>query len=182
MRTHWKKWLPGLLALALVYWTIAPLIALYRINAAAAAGDSDALRGTVDFEALRESLKIQLTASLRSRTFGTSRFIPVARMGTRVAAALVEAPVNLLVTPLGIHYMLRGYLFEQDEFPPTIDPDAPTLKGAVLSGYFSHFKGLDFFAVSMPADGGGALTLFLHREGLSWRLSNVLLPLTATQH
>lgn len=98
---------------------LGPYFAAWRIRAAVAAGDADALHEFVDFEAVRENLKSELRrtvgASRRARDRqagppgdgGAEAPDPAPDLGSQLAVAVGEAMIDRFATPEGVDRALR---------------------------------------------------------------------------
>jgi hypothetical protein len=158
-------------ALALVvlapatYAYLTPYLALGSIRDAAKAGDAAALSEHVDFQALRESLKLQIQERL-DRGAQQSQH-PLAAFGSLLAGALAAPAVDSLVTPENVTKLLGGQDVGSSE-GPKIKLDADDLR----MGY----QGLNAFEVSTAASSATGVRLILERRGaLSWKLTDIRL-------
>jgi hypothetical protein len=92
-----------------------PYIALDRVKRAADARDAQTVSRYVDFPALRESLKQQVTELLTRRIDIQKSGNPLAVIGAMIGAALVGPLVDSYATPAGVAAILNG-------IPPRGDP------------------------------------------------------------
>src|SRR5579862_4994538 len=102
-----KKW-PLLIVLLLNLFTTAyfgsAYLAASRFKDAAISADPDRLDAAVDFPAVRESLKSQLSAAMM-RKFQTDPHLngnPLAGLGMMLGPVIVDKAVDAYVTPDGI--------------------------------------------------------------------------------
>lgn len=111
-------------ALGFVY--ASPYIALDRVKRAADARDAQTVNEYVDFPALRESLKQQVTDLLTRRIDIQKSGNPLAVIGAMIGAALVGPLVDSYATPDGVAAILNG-------IPPRGNPGErpPAPAGAV---------------------------------------------------
>jgi hypothetical protein len=100
-------------ALGFAYAT--PYIALNNLKRAADARDAQTVNQYVDFPALRESLKQQVTGLLTRRLGEHSNGNPLAAIGAMIGAALIGPLVDAYATPDGVAALLNG-------MPPRGDP------------------------------------------------------------
>lgn len=165
----------AILGLALVACFISPFVAAQRLIRAARTGDVAGLEQTVDFPALRASLKSELNAraamEIRDRT-GENRAL--AALGMMLAPSLVEGAVDGLVTPEGVAAMVRSGDKPRPEKPvPSADTPA-TPKERIHQSW--AYRGVNRFAVTLTRDDrpDDPLVLIMERRGpLSWKLAGV---------
>lgn len=181
------------IAVAVLGWYFAsPLYAVHSVKAAATAGDAARLEQLVDFPAVREGLKSQLSAML-TKSFQADPALkdnPFAGMAALLVPALVERSVDAFVTPDAIATMIvEGKTATQraDEAQSNA-PAAPTATPApapakpkppeVSYGY----RDLNTFVVtSQPAaDARARMDFVFRRQGLfGWRMTRIGLPTDA---
>lgn len=178
------------------YGYASPYVALDRLKRAADARDAATVNQYVDFPALRESLKQQVTALLARRLDVQSNGNPLATLGAMIGVALIGPLVDSYATPDGVAALLNGIppRGEPGERPPpppstpqTADaaptqpppPQPPSAKDTpsppqppqTTAGY----RGLNEFVVTYQHGVGNTrYSAILHREGLfSWKLAAV---------
>ena len=95
---------PAVIAiLALCYFLISPLLSVYRLKKAIAEADVDAVQDSVDFPALRASLKDQLNgAILRSAQQEGDKDNGWAALGSVFISAMAGPLLDAYVTPQGL--------------------------------------------------------------------------------
>ncbi|WP_144143273.1 DUF2939 domain-containing protein [Paraburkholderia sp. BCC1884] len=93
-------------ALGFAYAT--PYIALNNLKRAADARDAQTVNQYVDFPALRESLKQQVTGLLTRRLDVHSSGNPLAAIGAMIGVALIGPLVDAYATPDGVAALLNG--------------------------------------------------------------------------
>lgn len=157
----------GLLAAVLLAVSLAsPYWAVRRMRSALDARDGDRLADYVDFPAVRESMRRQLTASFLDQMKDALKDNPFAASARALAAQRVDALVEAAVTPEGLARL--------------VDRARPVASGSgreprVTQGY----RSLDTFEVvfAIP-DSERPLVLGFRRDGLlGWKLRSVRVPL-----
>jgi len=93
-------------ALGFVY--ASPYIALNNLKRAADARDAQTVNQYVDFPALRESLKQQVTGLLTRRLDAQGNGNPLAAIGAMIGVALIGPLVDAYATPDGVAALLNG--------------------------------------------------------------------------
>lgn len=170
-----KKLFGAALLLALLagagWFYMSPVFALQRLQAAADAGDADALRDRVDFPALRQSLKDEARGAISGELERRSGSGGLGSVGAFLGGAVIDRVVDVTVQPDGIAALTRGI--------------RPSPRGRASGGEADPeleirrgYESLDRFVVSFhdPGSGEQRLALVLRRDGLAdWRLSGVRL-------
>ena len=181
---------------ALGFGYASPYMALNSLKRAADARDAQTVNQYVDFPALRESLKQQVTALLARRLDVKSNGNPLAALGAMIGVALIGPLVDSYATPDGVAALLngippRGEPGERPPPPPSTpqpadaapaqqpQPQPPAAKDTpsppqppqTTAGY----RGLNEFVVTYQHGVGDTrYAAILRREGLfSWKLAAV---------
>lgn len=100
---------------ALGFGYASPYMALNSLKRAADARDAQTVNEYVDFPALRESLKQQVTGLLSRRLDAHGGGNPLAAIGAMIGVALIGPLVDAYATPDGVAALLNG-------IPPRGDP------------------------------------------------------------
>ncbi|WP_176058067.1 DUF2939 domain-containing protein [Paraburkholderia sp. BCC1876] len=93
---------------ALGFAYASPYLALNNLKRAADARDAQTVNQYVDFPALRESLKQQVTGLLTRRLDAHSNGNPLAAIGAMIGVALMGPLVDAYATPDGVAALLNG--------------------------------------------------------------------------
>jgi hypothetical protein len=150
-----------------------PLVAVRSFVSAARSGDSAKLDAAVDFSAVRESLKPQVSAAVTSRSRDLPRIggVRLAGLGTLLAPAIADRAVDGIVTPRGIAALvtMRGTGHDEAAGPPARERTA----------YHYRYVGLDRFLVQLnrterPDEVTGFT--FERRNLFWWKLVRIDLP------
>ncbi|MES2919305.1 MAG: DUF2939 domain-containing protein [Pseudomonadota bacterium] len=155
------------LALLGGYFVASPYLALRGLGQALDSGDQTALEAHVDFPGLRQNLKDQLSAAFAQQTRADDSDNPLAAFAATLAGAFMNPVIDAFVTPAGLSQLLKGKAEDADAQP---DPFAQA---------DTAFESLSVFRVTLHQADGDRLDLFLRREGLSWKLYRIDLPLDA---
>jgi flagellar basal body-associated protein FliL len=116
---------------ALGYIYASPYIALDRVKRAADARDAQTVNQYVDFPALRDSLKQQITELLTRRVDIQKSGNPLAVIGAMIGAALVGPIIDSYATPDGVAAILNGI---PPRGNPGERPPAPPAAGTPSEG------------------------------------------------
>jgi hypothetical protein len=118
------------------YAYASPYVALDRLKRAADSRDVQTVDAYVDYPALRESLKLQVTGLLTRRLDVQHNGNPLAAIGAMIGVALIGPLVDAYATPDGVAALLngmppRGEPGERPPAPPTAPADGATARPPV---------------------------------------------------
>ncbi|RKE35773.1 hypothetical protein B0G76_1897 [Paraburkholderia sp. BL23I1N1] len=188
---------------ALGFGYASPYMALNNLKRAADARDAQTVNQYVDFPALRESLKQQVTGLLTRRIDAHGNGNPFAAIGAMIGVALIGPLVDAYATPDGVAALLngmppRGNPGERPPVPPAAGSPAPepapaaagNTANGTTGGTTSNennttppqppqttagYRGLNEFVVTYQHGAGDTrYSAILLREGLfTWKLAAV---------
>ncbi|MFN5060627.1 MAG: DUF2939 domain-containing protein [Chloroflexota bacterium] len=163
----------AVLVLLLGYVVATPYLTVAQMQAAAQARDGKTLAEYIDFVAVRESLNTQLTAMLANEMSQSTEDDAMGLLGAAFGSKIIELLLDAIVTPEGLIAVLNG-----DPMTDVLDQNATQSSSTSANTTVSMgYQSLDTFGVTITnADTQSATTLLLRRDGLSWRLSEILLP------
>lgn len=176
-----KKLVVGLVVTAIavfvIAWAAAPVLAAQALIRAARAGDADRIEQLVDFPALRESLKDELTTELAAHMRRDPRMADstLGGLGMMLAPMLLSGAIDATVTPEVVAQMVTTA-----EAPDPTVRDQPEPGDATDKGDDIHqswgYRDLNAFAVTLTDRDhpDQRLALILKRRGLfKWQLAAV---------
>lgn len=148
-----------------------PYYAANALKEAAIAGDVDTLDQGIDFPAVRESLKAEMTAALMAELQADPKMKdnPFAGFGAMMMPVIVDKAVGSFVTPEAIAKLAKGGKPGQDsdfDKPGTVD-------------YKTEYSSLSRFRVHTvnPETGQSGPTFLFERQGLiDWKVIKIELP------
>ncbi|WP_225031831.1 DUF2939 domain-containing protein [Paraburkholderia sp. XV] len=179
---------------ALGYAYASPYIALDRLKRAADSRDVETVNAYVDYPALRDSLKLQVTGLLTRRLDVQHNGNPLAAIGAMIGVALIGPLVDAYATPDGVAALLngmppRGEPGERPPPPPAAQTDNPPQTPPPASGQANAnsktppqppqttagYRGVNEFVVSYQHGVGDTrYAAIFRRQGLfTWKLSAV---------
>ncbi|AMV42808.1 DUF2939 domain-containing protein [Paraburkholderia caribensis] len=179
---------------ALGYAYASPYIALDRLKRAADSRDVETVNAYVDYPALRDSLKLQVTGLLTRRLDVQHNGNPLAAIGAMIGVALIGPLVDAYATPDGVAALLngmppRGEPGERPPPPPAAQTDNPPQTPPPAAGQANAnsktppqppqttagYRGLNEFVVSYQHGVGDTrYAAIFRRQGLfTWKLSAV---------
>ncbi len=171
-------------ATALVLGLVAagPYLAIHGIRKAIETQDVAALERHVDFPALRVNMKAHVEDYIARQGGGLSESGGLlGAIGLQLAGGLGGAAVDAMVTPLGIGALLQGRSMWMRGTGQTVDGDtygtprpADPLKDAKL-----RYESTSRFTATVADENGQPVMVVFQREGLRWRLVDVLFDVPA---
>lgn len=180
-----KKWLLAALLILLAlagYAAAGPYLALHGISTAVQQRDTAKLSRHVDFPLLRVNLKAQLSDYVvrRAGPDMQSSLFGAAALG--IASSLAGAGVDTLVTPVGIGALMQGQGLWKRAVGDTVGGDAyaPPAPAEPLREARHRYESSSRFTATIHTDDGQPLVFVLSRQGLRWKLTNIILPLQPT--
>ena len=155
-----------LLVLALAGYIASPFFYVSSLKSAFLAGDSDKLTSLVDFAALRDSLKEQLTALIteQSKANPDANQSPLAALTAFVGPVFLNRAVDMYCTPESVAAFVKKNNQVQNnshsfiKIPNPSDLDWSKLRHFSFTGPTSFRIGTDHIA------------LFARLEGFAWKL------------
>lgn len=164
-----------LIVCALIYIFASPYIAVNKLKTAAETRNAADLSEQIDFPALRQSVKDQLSARIAAEAVEGLEDNPFAAFGAALAGSMVGVMVDAYVTPAGIAQMMKGgnpsSTDEQSGSTPN-DEQAPFASASM--GY----QGINKFVVTVPNETGEEAHFVLRRNGvIGWRLTDLIIPI-----
>jgi hypothetical protein len=165
---------------ALGYAYASPYIALDRLKRAADSRDVDTVNAYVDYPALRDSLKLQVTGLLTRRLDVQHNGNPLAAIGAMIGVALIGPLVDAYATPDGVAALLngippRGEPGERPPPPPAAPANNPAPNSPQPPQTTAGYRGVNEFVVTYQHGVGDTrYAAIFRRQGLfTWKLSAV---------
>lgn len=164
-------------ALLAVYVVAIPYITVHQMKSAAENHDGEALSEYIDFPSVRQSLKDQMNAMFAKKMAEDNEMKnnPFAAFGVALVGMMADKMVDAYVTPAGIAQMMAGEkpLRQAAQSSETSRSTA----SKPLSEASMSYESLDKFVVRIKDNDGGEDKFILRRHGLSWKLTDIIIPL-----
>lgn len=159
-----------------IYAGAAPYITVYQIKSAIDLNDGERLSEYIDFEKLRQSLKDQMNAKLagelaKNEKAANNSFV---QLGSLLAGAFIEKAIDAIVTPSGIAKIMSGENPTNER--KERNGSASKQNRDPLSAASMSYKSLEKFVVTIQSDKDEEIRLILRRQGIDWKLTEILLP------
>jgi len=172
-------WLVAAVVIALIAYTAAgPYLTVHAIRDALKTDDAAALSRQVDFPALRSSLKAQFGDRIAREAGVQATDNPFAAFGLTIANGLAGGVVEAMVTPAGLGAMMEGRkVWDRASGVPMPSRDQPDVRPQPLQGAGYRYESLSRFTATVHDEQGRPVVFVMTRRGLSWKLSDIRLPL-----
>jgi hypothetical protein len=157
-----------IIAAGVTWYLTSPGWTLHQMKAAADANDADALNSYIDYPALRDDLKAEITGQMTveakkdKSAFG--------RLGLTIGRAMVGPVIDGLVTPAG---MRAALIAKRDQAQTKGAPRAASALRVPDNPVIVRRGFSEFLVASKQKPKSG---LVFKRHGLWWKLSGVDLP------
>lgn len=161
------------------YVAAGPYLAIHGISEAIEERDTAQLSRHVDFPALRVNLKAQLSDHVVRRGGPQLQSSLLGAVALGIAGNLAGAGVDTLVTPAGISALLEGQGLWKRATGDTAGGDtlAPPAPAKPLQNARHRYESFSRFTATTQTRDGRDIVFVLSRDGLRWKLSNIILPL-----
>jgi len=158
------------------YAAAGPFITLHQIKSGVEKQDSEKLSEHIDFATLRTNLKEQLNALVMKQATSELKDNPFAALAMGFASKLVEGMVDSFVTPSGLANLMEGKKPQrgQESEQPA---GSSTQKREPFKDARYTYDSSSKFSVWVKDENGEEIRFVLARDGLSWKLSNIIVPM-----
>jgi hypothetical protein len=168
-------WVVGLfLGLVVGYVAVGPYVTVSAIKAGIVEQDSEKLSENIEFPALRQNLKDQLNAAMMKKTAAELKGNPFAALATAFATKMVDGIVDSFVTPSGLAALMEG---KKPSKNGSEGNTAPPNKESLFKNARFSYDSTSKFSIWVPNDKGEEVRFILQRDGLSWKLVNLVIPI-----
>lgn len=177
-----KKWIAALIlivVLLVAYIAAGPFLTVNAIRAAVKENNTGELSKHVDFAAIRLSLRAQVDDYMARRAGPEAQSSFLGSIGLSLASAFTGTAVDAIATPMGIGAVLEGRkVFKRfDGSAARRDTYAPVEPAEPLKHLSYRFESPSRFTATVNNADGDPVVFVLTRDGLSWQVTDVRLPL-----
>ena len=175
---HMKRlaWIIAVLAILLAgYGATGPYRTVSAIKTAVVEQDAEALAEHVDFPVLRQNVKEQLNAFMAEKLVDELSDNPFAGVAAALGSRLIDTMVDAMVTPAGLARAMEGRKAARSLRDAHSDP-RPRRANLFRHARYTYDSWRQC-SVSVPRQQGSEIRFVFRRAGLSWKLTNILLPL-----
>lgn len=179
-----RKLLTSLIVIAVLAFGVAyfgsPVLAVQSLVKAAEAGDAEALERKVDFPALRQSLKSEMSGAMRDELRDKVGNLGdgLGGLGLALAPSFMDSAVDALVTPRVVAEVVRTG--QRPEARDAVRGSSPEPKASDSRLHRAYgYRDLNTFVIRLTREDRPErpLRLLMTRHGLfDWKLSGVEFP------
>jgi hypothetical protein len=172
-------WIAGaLLVLVLGYVAAGPYLTISTIKKGIVENDSEKLSEKIDFPTLRQNMKEQLNAAMMKTAATEMKDSPFAALAAGFATKMVDVLVESFATPSGLTVLMEGRKPSMDMDDVINDGNAsPPQRDELFKNARFSYDSMSTFSIWVTTDDGEELRFVLNREGFSWKLVNVVIPM-----
>jgi hypothetical protein len=161
------------------YWYMSPYMTVHNMQRAADRNDADAFNDLVDYPALRESFKGQISAKM-TQSMSQDNANPFAALGTMIGMAVADRMVDAFVRPETVMQAM-----ETGRFRPAAGGGQSEAADKKKVHWSYERKSLDRLIATAKSDDGsdspGPSFVFYRRGFADWRLTEIRLPPESTR-
>jgi hypothetical protein len=150
-----------------------PYLTLYQMYQAVEHRDTKSISDSVDFPALRESVRENLQSVVLKETAKQNNPL-MNLLGAALGSAILKPAIDSMVTPEGVMALLEGQRLQ-----PGGNVGAQSLsEKAAKVDVNPRYESLNEFVVGVKPKGEDVppVDVILSREGLGWKITGVRLP------
>lgn len=162
------------LALVVGYVAAGPYLTVYAIKTGIVENDAEKLSENIEFPTLRQNMKEQLNASMMKSTATEMKDNPFAALAVGFATKMVDGIVDSFVTPSGLSTLMEGKKPNNDGASGN---DPPQKKDDLFKNARFSYDSVSKFSIWVPNDKGEETRFVLKRDGFSWKLVNLVIPM-----
>ena len=159
----------------LAYFYATPYLVLNSIKNAAQEGDSEKVSAYIDYQSVRQSFKEQVNAQVVKK-LATEDSDGWEALGAMIATKMVEQIVDAVVTPEGMTMLLQGKNIKDNLSGNKSIDTSNSVKDKV--DYSTRYLSMDMFEITLKnKDNNQDLKIIMKRDGLSWKVIKLVMPL-----
>lgn len=168
-------WVVGIvLALIVGYVAVGPYLTVSAIKTGIVEKDSEKLSENIEFPTLRQNMKEQLNAAMMKNAAAELKDNPFAALAAGLATKMVDGIVDSFVTPSGLAALMEG---KKPSNGGNSDNTPPPKKDDLFKNARYSYDSMSKFSIWVPNDKGEEARFVLNRDGLSWKLVNLVIPM-----
>jgi len=168
-------WIVGVvLVLVVGYVAAGPYLTVSAIKTGIVENDSEKLSENIDFQTLRQNMKDQLNAAMMKNAATEMKDNPFAALAVGLATKMVDGIVDSFVTPSGLASLMEGKKPNKGE---TGGNSSSPKKDDLFKNARLSYDSVSKFSIWVPNDKGEEARFVLKRDGLSWKLVNIVIPM-----
>jgi hypothetical protein len=159
-----------------IYAAAGPYLTIGAIKTGIVENDAELLADNIEFPTLRQNLKEQLNSAVMRSAAKEADDNPLGVLFAGLASSLVDGLVDNFVTPSALASVMEGREPPTESTRSTRSPSTADREELFRDARMTY-DSLNKFSVWVPNDAGGETRFVLKRDGLSWKLVNMVIPL-----
>jgi len=168
-------WVAGvILALVVGYVAAGPYLTVSAIKTGIVENDSEKLYENIEFPTLRQNIKEQLNTTMMKNMDTEMKDNPFSAFAVDLVTTMVDGMVDSFVTPSGLAALMESEKLNEGENGSNTPP--PKKDNLFKNARFSY-DSMSKFSIWVPNDKGEEARFVLKREGFSWKLVNLVIPM-----
>ncbi|WP_411687973.1 DUF2939 domain-containing protein [Acinetobacter indicus] len=174
-----KKIIGAIIALVVVicgYLYATPYLAINNIKKAAQAGDSEKVSKYIDYPSVRQSFKDQMNAMMMKEMVNQEDD-GFAALGAMLASTMVDKMIDGFVTPEGLTMMMQGKDLKDAAQSSEANSTTQTNEEEQAEYKTRYTSFSDFEVVIQDPNDSKAVTVKMVRDGLSWKVNKIVIPM-----
>ncbi len=172
-------WAVGIVFIVIIGFIAAtPFFTVSSIKTAIVEKDSEQLSENVDFPIFRQNLKKQFNTAMMKSVGAEFQNNPFAAIAAGFATNMVDGVVDSFITPSGLAMLMEGKkpsLSRSRRGNPS-NTDQANRDDLFKDARYSY-DSLNRFSIYVPSDTGEEIRFILQRDGLSWKLVDIIVPI-----
>jgi len=173
-------WIAGIvLALIVGYVAAGPYLTISEIKTGIVESDSEKLSENIEFPTLRENVKEQLNAVMMKNAAAEMKDNSFAALAAGFATKMVDGMVDSFLTPSGLAALMEGK--KPSKGGASRDTSLPKKDDLFKNARFSY-DSISKFSIWVPNDQEKEARFILIRDGFSWKLVNLVIPMDETSY
>jgi hypothetical protein len=172
-------WILGIVIITFIgYVAATPYITISNIKTSVVEQDSEKLSKNVDFPIFRQNLKKQFNTAMMKNVGAELQNNPFAAIAAGFATNMVDGVVDSFVTPSGLAMLMEG---KKPSLSRSMRRNPSNTDQANRDDLFKNarysYDSLNQFSIYVPTDTGDEIRFILQRDGLSWKLVDMIVPI-----
>ncbi len=173
-------WIIGIAVILFIgYVAATPFFTVSNIKTSIGEQDSEKLSENVDFPIFRENLKKQFNTAMMKNVGAELQNNPFAAIAAGFATNMVDGVVDSFITPSGLAMLMEGKkpsLSRSRSRNPSKADQAN--RDDVFKNARYSYDSFNSFSIYVPTeDTSDEIRFILQRDGLSWKLVDMIVPI-----
>lgn len=170
-------WITSIATIMIIgYIAATPFFTVSNIKTSIVEQDSEKLSENVDFPIFRQNLKKQFNTAMMKNVGSELQNNPFAAIAAGFATNMVDGIVDSFVTPSGLAMLMEGKKPSRSRRRNPSNTDQANRDDLFKNARYSY-DSLTRFSIYVPTDTGDEIRFILQRDGLSWKLVDMIVPI-----